>query len=144
MKKKISLFLCCLLMIKSFGTEVAKVYANNYTDTTFSFSYYADGSDTAISPREKQDNTASYIKNNASSPSLLVCVAGTNSASSYSGINPNRCSSIVSVSSGSYKYISNTVYGNYTYAYLTLGTAQTNQTYTISGKWSPDNISNQY
>lgn len=144
MKKKILVFLSCLLIAMSIGGESVRTYANNYKDTTFSFQYYADGGDVPISPRAKQDNTASYIKNNATSPELLVCVAGTNKMSSYTGVDPNRCSAIVVVPSGSYKYISNTVYGNYSYAYLVLGTAQTEKTYTISGKWSPDNISNRY
>lgn len=144
MKKKLGLFLCCLLMAASFCTETARVYANNYKDTGFEFEYYADGSDYPIGARTKEDTTASYIKSYASNPDLLVCVAGTNNVNSNTAINPNRCSSIVSVPSGSYRYISNTVYGNYTYAYLVIGTAQTNTMYTISGKWSPDNISNRY
>ncbi len=144
MKKKLGLFICCLLMATSLCGETVRVFANNYKDTTFSIEYYADGSDYPIEPREKQDNTASYIKSYASNPALLVCVAGTNNANSYTAIDPNRCSSIISVPSGSYRYISNTVYGNYSYAYLVIGTEQTNQTYTISGKWSPDNISNRY
>lgn len=144
MKKKIGLFLCCLLMAASLCGETVRVFANNYTDTEFEFEYYADGSDVGIPARPKDDNTASYIKSYSSNPALLVCVAGSNSADSYSGIDPNRCSSIINVPSGSYRYISNTVYGNYSHAYLVIGTAQTNLLYTIKGKWSPDNISGRY
>lgn len=145
MKKRIVAFLGCLLMAVSITGGAAQVYANNHEDKAFSFSYTADGSDIAgIAPRAKKDNTATYIKSNKTNPELLVSVAGTNKSTSYSGINPNRCSGIVVVPSGSYKYISNSVYGNYKYAYLVTGTAQTEKTYTISGKWSPDNISNRY
>ena len=143
MKQKIVLALIAVLLAGSLTGGIKQVYANNYKDTTFSFSYYADGTDQAISPRTKQDNTASYMKNNASSTDLMVSVAGTNSSSKYSGINPNRCSGVCLIPKGSYRYMSNNVYGNYTYAYLVMG-ADDKRTHTVSGKWSPDNISGRY
>lgn len=103
MKKRIVAFLSCLLMAASITGGAAQVYANNHTDSNFSFSYYADGTDHAIGARPKRDNTATYIKSNKSNPDLLVCVAGTNDVNKCDGINPNRCSGIVVVSSGSYK-----------------------------------------
>lgn len=143
MKKGLALVVSIVILGGSLVNGVVMTYANNHTDTRFSFYYYGDGSDTAIPPRSKQDNTASYMKNNATSPTLAVCVAGTNSLSSYSGLEPNYCSGPMEVPSGSYRYIPNSVYGQYRYAYLTMG-CDDKMEHTISGKWSPDNISGRY
>ena len=143
MKQKLLLALVTVILAGSLFGEAKQVYANNYKDRGFSFSYYADGTDQSISPRAKQDNTASYMKNNASSTDLMVCVAGTNSISKYPGINPNRCSGVCLIQKGSYRYMSNNVHGRYKYAYLVMG-SDDKRTHTVSGKWSPDNISGRY
>lgn len=143
MKQKLLLALVIVILAGSLFGGAKQVYANNHGDTTFSFSYYADGTDYAISPRPKQDNTASYMKNNASSINLMVSVAGTNSKYGNTGINPNRCSGVCLIPKGSYRYMSNNVYGRYKYAYLVMG-ADDKRTHTVSGKWSPDNISGRY
>ena len=143
MKQKLLLALVTVILAGSLFGGAKQVYANNHRDREFSFSYYADGTDQSIRPREKMDNTASYMKNNASSTDLMVCVAGTNSISKYPGINPNRCSGVGLIPKGSYRYMSNNVYGRYKYAYLVMG-ADDKRTHTVSGKWSSDNISGRY
>ncbi len=143
MKKKLTAILSAVLFAGTLANGAVTASANNYTDTTFHFYYEADGTDTAIEPRDKMDNTASYVKLNSSSTDLMVCVAGTNSKTSYNAINPNLCSSFVYVPRGDYKYISNTVYGNYKYAYLVMGSGIGGRQL-VSGKWSPDNISGRY
>ena len=98
----------------------------------------------AISPRFKTDNTASYVKSNKGVIGFTAGVAGTSNTRNYGAIFPNMCSSRVYVPTGSYRYISNNVYGNYSYAYLVLSVNQDNRLHRLSGKWSPDNISGRY
>lgn len=143
MKKKLTAILSAVLFAGTLANGAVTASANNYENTTFSFYYQADGTDTSIRPREKMDNTASYVKLNSSSTDLMVCVAGTNSGNGNNAINPNRCSNVVYVARGDYKYLSNTVYGNYKYAYLVMGSG-IGGTQWVSGEWSPDNISGRY
>ena len=143
MKKLLVIALSATILVGSLVNGMTTVYANNHKDRAFSFSYYGDGSDVAIAPRLKQDNTAAYMKNNKASTHLMVFVAGTNSRDSYSGLSPIYCSEAYNIPAGDYCYMSNTVYGKYKYAYLTMG-SDDKAWHTISGKWSPDNISNRY
>ncbi|MCF0131671.1 MAG: hypothetical protein HUJ71_08065 [Pseudobutyrivibrio sp.] len=140
--RKIFVFIlmaCTIIQTKNIAS------ANNYKDATFDFNFYADGSDGSISPaREKQDDTATYVKNNAKSTKFNTAVAGTNVATSCTGIDPKIYSDWVSVPTGSYRYISNWLYGNRKYAYPMVVIRQDNAIHKVSGKWSPDNISNRY
>lgn len=135
----LSLLLVCALMQSGL---VAK--ANNHVDVGFNIYYCADGSDTAPTPpRPKQDSTASYIKSNAGVHDFTAWIEGTNGNNAYPNY-VNCCSSSQKVPSGSYRYFSNTVYGRFTNAYPVITIGQNNRCYTISGKWSPDNISGRY
>jgi len=135
----VGLFALCMVCQT---VDVAK--ANNYKDSTFDFYYYADGSDTCINARPKEDNTATYVKSNAGTIQFKAAVAGTNALSRTTAINPNYCSGWQAIPTGSYRYISNTVYGKYSYAYLVMTVSQDNKNHWMSGKWSPDNISGRY
>lgn len=117
--------------------------ANNHTNTTFDFNKYnADGTDIAFNARAKKDSSASYVKlKTTTGATLSISIAGTNNKSQISGINPKRCSSVVRIKPGSYKYITNTVHQrNYKYAYIVAG-SHVNKKINIHGEWSPDNIS---
>ncbi|MCR5668134.1 MAG: hypothetical protein K6G05_03690 [Lachnospiraceae bacterium] len=107
-KKILGIGLLSMLMVCTYLQICMVAQANNQSDSTFDFSYIADGMDTAVSPRSKTDNTASYV------------------------------------SSRSYRYISNNVYGRYAYAYLVRSVNQDNRAHRLAGRWSPDNISGRY
>jgi hypothetical protein len=143
-KKILGIGLLSALMICTYLQFDMTAQANNHTDTTFSFSYIADGTDAAVAPRSKTDNTASYVKSNKGIIGFTSFVAGTSNAGNYSAIAPNACSSRVYVPSGSYRYISNNVYGRYAYAYLVQSVSQDNRAHRLAGRWSPDNISGRY
>lgn len=142
MKKKLVVMFSALLLTGTL-TNVGTAYANNYGDTTFKFRYNAIGSDVSIEPREKTDSTASYVKLTSNSIDLMVYVSGTNDKKDYNALLPHMCSNVVLVPKGDYKYISNTVFGKYKYAYLCMG-SDIKGMHWVEGRWSPDNISGRY
>lgn len=139
--KRVATILTSLALCGSILTIATPAMANNYENTSFSFTFAADGTDYAIKPRAKQDSSASYMKNNSTnSIDVSVFVAGTSSATKYSALTPNLCSDKFSIKKGTYKYMSNTVRKKgYKYAYLVIG-SHINKTSKVSGKWSPDNV----
>ena len=146
MKTRNKLAFSCLIAMMalcSFIQAGVVSLANNHKDVGFDFWYVADGSDYAVAPLAKQDNTASYVKSNAGTHEFTTWICGTNknSADPYS---MNYCSNSVRIASGSYRYISNTVYGKFKNAFPMITIGQDNKQYYISGKWSPDNISGRY
>ncbi len=142
-KKFLAFAVATVITLGSTGmTSIAR--ANNYTDTTFGYSYNGDGSDITTSMRAKQDASATYVFNNATgSHSISVAVAGATTYSSNPSFMPSGyVSDYYTVSVGNRKYIStgSGLYPAYRYAYLLLATSDHTANY-ISGKWSPDNIS---
>ena len=143
MKKKVIAVVWFLLFSASIVNSHDFLLANNHKDSEFSFKYYGDGSEYGLKPRRKEDDTAAYMKNNASSSSVSVSVAGTNDKNYRGSVKANWCSDDYTIKPGKYKYMSNTVYNNYKYAYLLIG-KDDKKKHTISGKWSPDNICGKY
>lgn len=142
MKKKLVAMFSTVLLAGTLA-NVGTAYANNYKDATFKFRYSADGSDVTVAPaREKMDNTATYVKLTSNSIDLMMYVCGTNSPNKDTGL-PDMCSTVVFVPKGDYRYISNTVYGKYKYAYLR-GGSDIKGIHLVEGRWSPDNISGRY
>lgn len=142
-KKLVVLAVATVITLGSTG--VANVaLANNYTDTTFGYSYNGDGSDITTDMRAKQDSSATYIFNNATnSHSISVAVTGAKTYSSNPSFMPSGyISSYYTVKVGNRKYITtgSNLYPTYSYAYLLMATSDHTANY-ISGKWSPDNIS---
>ena len=141
--KKLTLFVVTNVIAVSSFMGINQVLANNYTDTSFGYSFNGDGSDIGTSMRAKQDSSASYVFNNATnSATITVAVAGSKTYSSVSpALGPNDYkSSYYVVKTGNRKYITNSMYPTCKYAFLVLSTYDGRAHY-ISGKWSPDNCS---
>ena len=101
MKTRNKLALSCLIAMMalcSFIQAGVVSLANNHKDVGFDFWYVADGSDYAVAPLAKQDNTASYVKSNAGTHEFTTWICGTNknSADPYS---MNYCSNSVRIAS---------------------------------------------
>lgn len=126
------------------GGTVSAV-ANNCKNTEVTkFSYYGDGSDYVCEKiaRKKTDTTASYVKLNTDTTcKQTVTIYGAKTKSSAYFL----CTSgTTTIKPGDYKYISNTVYQQgYTYAAPAFG-RDNRKNMTVSGVWSPDNISGRY
>lgn len=133
-----------LMMVCTFLQTGVIAKANNHKDVVFNIDYCADGCDAApTAPRPKLDNTASYIKSNAGVHDFMAWIVGTNGYNAVPTTN-DVCSRSEKIPSGSYRYISNTVYGRFKNAYPVITIGQNNCCYRITGKWSPDNISGRY
>ena len=143
-KKIVTTGLLGLMIACTFVQTGMFVKANNYTDKVFNFSFIADGSDIAPeTPRQKCDNTASYVKSNANSERFSVWFGGTNGNSS-SAMTSNIVSNFEIMQPGTYRYISNSAYGRFKKVFPIFTVGQDNRTHRLSGKWSPDNISGRY
>ena len=121
---------------------VNSALANNYTDTAFGFDYNGDGSDLSTEMRSKTDSSATYVFNNASgSATISVAVAGVKKYSSYaSPFASEYLGNYYSVKPGNRKYMPNSMYPTYKWAYLVMASSD-HQAHHLSGKWSPDNCS---
>lgn len=135
MKKKIICALCAMMVMSQFGMVAS---ANNYKDTSFSYTYNGDGSDLITSARAKKDSSASYVNNNGSKTTTMTVAVG--AVDSKGGCRGSRSSYYV-VNKGNRKYMPNKVYQNgYRKACLLMGTTN-GKKHNLSGVWSPDNCS---
>lgn len=144
MNNKVKYFMGALALTCVMGTFAQTSFANNHKDTTFDFEMYGDGADNAYNDtREKEDNTATYVKPNSNSDDAYVVVCGTNHSNIRNEPYHHECGDAGRINAGSYRYISNTVYPKYKYAYLCFGRDNRRMNHYV-GKWSPDNISGRY
>ncbi len=144
MNKTTKILISALALICTLGSVVQTSLANNHKDTTFDFEMYGDGADNAYNDtRKKEDNTATYVKLNSNSDDAYVVVCGTNHSNLRNEPYHHECGDAGRINAGSYRYISNTVYPTYKYAYLCFGRDNRRMNHFI-GKWSPDNISGRY
>ena len=141
-EKALCLVMLTLCVVMAYVTTVQ---ANNYTDTTWSFSVSNLSATHTTSAREKEDTSKVYIKNLASSAQFVaVSIMGSSSKSGYYEDCTYNSSGVVvtqpyDIAAGTYKYMSSTVYekcGTGAYAKLSMTAYYTGN---YNGLWSPDN-----
>lgn len=142
MEKALCLVMLTLCVVMAYVTTVQ---ANNYTDTTWSFSVSNSTATHITSARKKEDTSKVYIKNLASSDNTVsVSILGSASKNGeYDNYTFNTGSTIrltpYEIAPGTYKYMSSEVHekcGEGAYAKLSITAYYTGN---YNGLWSPDN-----
>ncbi|MDD6071575.1 MAG: hypothetical protein PUC12_12315 [Clostridiales bacterium] len=144
-EKKVVFFLMMVLGVGIFAITGKFAFANNYTDTTFEFTYSGDGSDVATTARNKTDNTYTYVRSLEDSEGTLNVAAaaksGITSGEQGDPFSYGYVTDWYQIKASNRKYFPNDAHKKgYSATYLCMSSSDHKSHY-YHGKWSPDNCS---